>query len=466
MVLRKTGFILTIALLLALGSAHAVLADSCSMGRTPDGVYPVNDASITMVDEDVQVTIGEDGSTAAVDCHFTFKNAGEARDVLMGFPAIGPGYEDKESAPESFRKQFDALIAQDFKSYVDGSPVAVQEARGINPIGYPSGRMPYYSWYTFSVPFTTGETIEVRNTYQVQFSQGNAGFFAGYVLQTGKYWKGPIGHAKITFKMGDIQPYQLGSLYPNCYRFQGNDLVFERSNFKPDFDLRIDYYLDQSNLPQDYMKQFKKLMANISGMGQSELLQKYEEAVKENYPVMAAYILGRLPQGTVPNEPPHIADVNISKDPANQGAVVVANITDPDGDMEAAEFKVLHREENGKAVVDQDDRRPFGGCFYNFYTGGFDAYAQAYTDNFGPLVSGRDYLVVLTIWDSAGQSDSKVVSYQAEPGSLKASDSVVNAPAVPASASKTAAPDYFTLSITALVLLYFMVFFICRMKRR
>jgi hypothetical protein len=46
--------------------------------------------------------------------------------------------------------------------------------------------------------------------------------------------------------------------------------------------------------------------------------------------------------------------------------------------------------------------------------------------------NGRDYLVVLTIWDSAGQSDSKAVSYQAEPGSLKASNSVVNAPAVPA----------------------------------
>jgi hypothetical protein len=166
----------------------------------------------------------------------------------------------------------------------------------------------------------------------------------------------------------------------------------------------------------------------------------------------------------VPNEPPHIGGVNISKDPANQ-AVVVTNITDPDGDMEAAEFKVLHREENGKAVVDQDDRRPFGGCFYNFYTGGFDAYAQAYTYNFGPLVSGRDYLVVLTIWDSAGQSGSKVVSYQVEPGSLKESNSAVNSPAVPAFAIKTATPDYFTLSVTALVLLYFVIFFIYQIKR-
>jgi hypothetical protein len=33
------------AMTLTLGSAHTVLADSCSMGRTPDGVYPVNDAS-------------------------------------------------------------------------------------------------------------------------------------------------------------------------------------------------------------------------------------------------------------------------------------------------------------------------------------------------------------------------------------------------------------------------------------
>jgi len=459
--LRKISLIIAMAVVLALGTAHTVHANSCSMGRTPEGVYPINDASVTMVDENVLVSVEKSGTAAAVYCRFTFKNAGGARDVLMGFPAIGPGYEFRESVPESDRKQFDALVAQDFKAYVDGNPVTVQEARGIAPVGYPSIGAQYYSWYTFSAPFDAGETRVVRNTYQVQLSLGNAGYLAGYVLQTGKYWSGPIGHAKVTYKMGSIQPYQLGSLYPNCYRFRGNDLVFERSNFKPDFDLSIDYYLDQSSFPQAYVKQFKTLMANISGMGQSELLHEYEEAVQENYPVMAAYILGRLPQGTVPNEPPHIVDVNI---PANQ-AVVVANITDSDGDMEAAEFKVLHRE-NGRAVVDQDGRRPFGGCFYKYYTGGFDAYTQQYTDNFGPLVSGRDYLVVLTIWDSAGQSDSKVVSYQVEPGSLKESNSAVNAPAVPAFAIKTATPDYFTLSVTAPVLLYFVFFFIYQIKRR
>lgn len=417
-----------------------------------------------MVNEDVQVTIGKDGSTAAVDCHFTFKNAGSARDVLMGFPGIGPGYEVRESAPESARRQFDALVAHDFKAYADGSPVAVQEARGITPVGYPSIGAQYYSWYTFNVPFTNGQTRVVRNTYQVQLSLGNAGYFDGYVLETGKYWSGPIGHAKITFKMGNIQPYQLSRLNPNCYRFQGNDLVFERSNFKPDFDLSIAYYLDQSNFPQAYVKQFKTLMANISGMGQSELLQEYKEAVQENYPVMAAYILSRLPMGVVPDEPPHIGDITISEQPENQ-AMVVANVTDPDGDMAISDFTISY-DENGKMVVEREDRMPFGGIFYNYYTDVFEAYTQQFIDDFGPLVSGRDYQVVLTVWDSTGQSDSKLASYQAGPGILQTSNNAVSAPVLPVSTGKTATPDYFTLSVTALVLLYMVIFFIYRIKKR
>ena len=463
--LRKIGLIIAMAMAmaLALGSAHAVLADSCSMGRTPDGVYPVNDASITMADEDVQVTIGEDGSTAAVDCHFTFKNAGEARDVLMGFPAIGPGYEDKESAPEAFKKQYDALIAQDFKSYADGSPVAVQETRGINTIGYPSGQVLYYSWYTFNVPFSAGETREVRNTYRMQLSLGSAGFFAGYVLQTGKYWKGPIGHAKITFKMGEIQPYQLSRLYPNCYRLQGNDLVFERSNFKPDFDLDIAYYMDQSNLPLAYVKRFKTLMTNLTGLNQSELLQEYRNAVQENYPIMAAYILSRLPDGAVQSEPSHISDITVSEVPVNNG-MIVANVTDPGGDMAIEEFKVSHQE-NGEVVVDREDRMPTGGIYYNYDTGEFEGYTRQDIDYFGPPVSGRDYRISLTVWDSNGLSDSKVVSYESKTNSSKTSNNDVSVPAVSTPTVKTA-PDYFVLSVTALVLFYFFIFIIYRINRR
>jgi hypothetical protein len=58
-----------------------------------------------------------------------------------------------------------------------------------------------------------------------------------------------------------------------------------------------------------------------------------------------------------------------------------------------------------------------------------------------------------------------VVSYKAEPGSLKESNSAVSAPAAPASAIETAAPDYFTLSATALVLLYIVIFLFYRIKK-
>jgi hypothetical protein len=109
--------------------------------------------------------------------------------------------------------------------------------------------------------------------------------------------------------------------------------------------------MDQSNLPLAYVKRFKTLMTNLTGLNQSELLQEYRNVVQENYPIMAAYIFSRLPEGIMRNEPPHIGDITISEVPVNND-MIVANVTDPGGDMAIEEFKVSHQE-NGQVAVDQ-----------------------------------------------------------------------------------------------------------------
>lgn len=79
--------IVILALLLVPVFSSPALADSSSLGRYADGVYPIFDPAVSMVDEDVRVDLGEDGSTARVECRFTFKNNEGSREVLMGFPA-------------------------------------------------------------------------------------------------------------------------------------------------------------------------------------------------------------------------------------------------------------------------------------------------------------------------------------------------------------------------------------------
>ena len=466
--LRKIGLIIAIAVVLALGSAHAVLADSCSMGRTPEGVYPINDTSVTMVNEDVKVIIEGGGSTATVDCRFTFKNSGAARSVLMGFPAYGLSSEKNLSAHD-----LDAVKLQEFRAYVDGSDVEVKEVKALAPKGTASVNEYwdanfYYSWYTFTVPFATGETREVRNTYRVTLIEGNAGYFAGYILRTGRYWQGPIGHARITFDMGQIQPYEISSLDPYWLRFPGNNLVFEQSNFMPDYDLSVSFYgSDGSNMTRDYVAHFKAVESRLPGMSRDELLQEYNKAVQNKYPVLAAYISGLIPGFSIKSVPPHIGQVTVTPWPEAGCTKVSLQVSEPSADITSLTLKVSHLEQ-GQEVIDHESQQAFGGCSYNYATGMFsDPFRPAdYTTFDEKLIPGREYQVAVSVRNVTGQSDSKVVSFQAEPGSLKASNSVVNAPAVPASASKTAAPDYFTLSITALVLLYFMVFFIYRIRRR
>jgi hypothetical protein len=459
--LHKIGLIITMATVLALVSAHAVLADSCSMGRTPEGVYPINDASVTMVNEDVKVIIAGDGSTAAVDCHFTFKNSGAARRVLMGFPAYGLNQEEGLTSHD-----LDAAKLQDFWSYADGSAVDVQETRAIAPPGTAPDANFFYSWYTFTVPFAAGETREVRNTYTVTLVEGNEGYFAGYILRTGRFWQGPIGHARITFEMGQIPPYQISRLDPYCYRFQGNDLVFEQSNFKPDYDLTVAFYgSDGSNMTKEYIAYFKTLLSKLPAMNRDQLLQVYNRAVQDQYPVLAAYIRSMIPGYTVSSVPPSIEQLAVVPWPEQRCNKVSFQVSESSGDLTFMTLKVSHRV-NGQEVIDQEDQQPVGSCGYNYDTGVFgNPYRVADYFTFNELPPGREYQVEVSVRNVTGQSDSKVVSFSPEPDSLKSNNNTVSVPAALTSTVKTV-PDYFVLSITALVLLYFIIFFIYRIKRR
>ncbi|MFZ5633808.1 MAG: protease complex subunit PrcB family protein, partial [Bacillota bacterium] len=95
-------------------------------------------------------------------------------------------------------------------------------------------------WWTWEVPFEAGETREVRNTYWVKNHYwSNGQVLAGYILTTGSYWKGPIGKARVVFRFEGVLPGDLVQIFPETYRFEGNDLVWEWTGLEPQEDIEI-----------------------------------------------------------------------------------------------------------------------------------------------------------------------------------------------------------------------------------
>lgn len=216
---------------LVLGPATA-LADSTSVGRAVDGVYPVETADIQMVEENVAIDLltlpGSDypGQYSRARCEFVFRNTSdETRRVLMGFPG---------EVPKEPRFYGDRAI-YDFRAYAGGQeiPVALEPESRVVFAGAPRG---FTSWYTFTVTFAPGQQLTVVNTYRVKNPESNMGHaWVEYVLTTGRFWGGTIGRATVTVNLGDVGPYQIMGLYPNNWRFgpDGRSVVWHQENFEP-----------------------------------------------------------------------------------------------------------------------------------------------------------------------------------------------------------------------------------------
>ena len=307
---------MVIIFLIIMGSLlHSnVLADDAVIGRTPAGVYPMMDAVVEMVSEDIVIDVNRN----TVECTFEFLNTGEARDVLMGFPGklredLGSSFSDDAS-----------LTLDNFKTFVNGEELPVKRENGIQP----KIAMPDYSeWFTFTVPFQEGEKVIVRNTYDYMPSYNSIGdVTTGYVLQTGATWKGKIGKARVEFKLGSVKPWQVEQLKPGGFKFEGNSIVWERANIEPTYDLQMTYNTwhyseeflemmeandeDASNIlfKIDIYKEIEQLAAEKD---EESLLAEYGRAAENRDPVMAAYIAGFLPNTQIPDDAPVLGDINI-----------------------------------------------------------------------------------------------------------------------------------------------------------
>lgn len=396
--------------IIILTAALPVRADDASLGRTPDGVYPMGDAAVVMEAEDITVRLEGNGTTAAVTCEFTFRNEGEAREILLGFPASQKVYSELEDEPG-------ALELKDFHAYIDGTEAAVRQEAGSAPehITLPSGTE-YDQWFTFTVPFAAGETKQIRNTYTVKnlyYSNGEA--VAGYVLRTGAFWQGPIGRARVTFDLGNVKLYQITRVYPNCFRYEDSKLIFEREGFEPRYDLEImfdawhyspeflatasaDVQAEIAEKIGDFDEMEGKV-AELAGAPAAEIRAVYDAAVAANDPIQAMYIAGRLLAEAIANEPPVISAIT-AESGGGRSYRIAAAASDPNGDFVAWDVKVSHTED-GKEITDLQDEMPLTGTGYTA--------EPAY---WVTMESGKEYRIEFGVRDSADQTARYSASFR------------------------------------------------------
>ena len=284
--------ILVIALILI--SLSSVYANDASMGRMGETVYPLHETDVTMVSEDIFIKFNAEDSSGNVTCKFVFANSGEAKSVLMGFPA-------------AMKIDYEALTTEErvslnnFTAFKNGVEIPVSEVESSEMEG---DFTKYPTWYVFEVPFEAGETLTMTHTYDVNFTYFSEGSISiGYILETGSTWNDSIGHSKVTFDLSEIEPWGIEMYnYPTAddFSYSNGQLIFEKWDFKPDFNLEImtnaRYFRNYSG-PWDLSetaKERKQFLVESDQMTNEELIDAYNNLSYERKFIETVWLNGRL----------------------------------------------------------------------------------------------------------------------------------------------------------------------------
>lgn len=378
------------------------------LGFTPEGVYPITQSDISMTSEEIHIQL-TDYAKARVTCRFDFRNFGKAQTVLMGFPA--QLNETGELSPD------EVFWVHNFTARDEDGDLEVTLADTIPnpPIKY--GMEKYKKWYCFSVDFDKGESKTLYHTYEISFPYVSTGHVSmGYVLETGSLWKGPLGHSKVIFDFGDIPMYTLEGIYPNnFFRIDGNQLIWERKDFKPSYNLkvvtncslhsdeRIKMY-EENGLPEE-VKLLKEKIEFFSTP--PETIQKNSDLYYEEYKTLikedqirALYIKSALglPNG---NEKPEI--VECSAEPKQDYWFLSISGTDPDGDV--VSLRTVIEGLDTTRIYDDHDVET------SYYSGNGEQFGYA---TYVKAEENTPISVTFIVSDSYGNFDTKTIILQAE----------------------------------------------------
>lgn len=388
--LLKLIISLVILLVLTLFIFIPIYADDTNLGRTPDGVFPLQENDVIMEAEEITVDLEKN----SVECIFVFHNTGKKKSVYMGFPGQLEGLNHENINVVD-------LEIRNFKTFINGKKLPVTREKSIKKDTLEHLNMQAYSeFFTFNVPFEADESITIRNTYDFTPTYDSIGnVYSGYVLETGAMWKGTIGSAKVTFKLGNIKPYNIEKLNPGGFKFEGNTLVWERNNFEPKYNLKVtyntyrygpDFFSDEAQKREIYLKKnsydiAKQLASKNDTKG---LLSLYDKAVKEYNSILALYIASLLPPDKIVKEDTNIESIEVQK--IYDYYIAKCNII---GEEPTRIQISIGHEEDGKTVEDITE-------------GGVTSYCL---DNLNP---GIEYNITYTLTDWLDRAKQKTIKYK------------------------------------------------------
>jgi len=405
---------------------HIALANDAVLGFTPDGVYPVTQSDISMMEEEINIQLVSHAK-AKVTCRFVFRNFGSARTVLMGFPAQ-LDEETSDLSPE------EVLRVRNFTARdEDGDlEVTLEDTIPDPPVKKRNGAEKYRKWYCFRVNFGKDEEKTLYHTYEISFPYDSLGFVdLGYILETGALWKGSLGHSKVIFDLGDIPGYAIESVYPNnFYRLEGNRLIWERWDFKPAYNLWVTmnaYHYTENWIKDceaagltDEIKRIRDKMELFSIPAEtirenSEVYyEKYKALVKSD-PVCALYIKSALgfPNG---NEKPEITECLAEREGDSWHFIISG--TDPDADIVSC-----------TAVIDGIDSYKYNNYERDQGTGCYPEDGQFTFRRYLETEEKKPFSVTFILSDAYGNFDTKTLVLQAEPAEEAADEKTPQATA-------------------------------------
>lgn len=397
--LLKFNVVLLMVLVSTILCYSNVNADDTNLGRTPDGVFPFQENDIVMEAEDITVDLDKN----TVECIFVFHNTGKDKDILMGFPGKirVNEYDDVFNAGD--------LEIKNFKTYIKGKELPVSREKSLKKDELEHLNMQDYSeFFTFTVPFKADEKITIRNTYDFVPTYDSLGsVYCGYILETGAMWKGNIGSAKVTFKLGKIKPYHLEKLNPGGFKFEGNNIVWTRNNFEPTYNLQLTYngyrfnseYLTELaesdnnlrlNLIQK-MDNYNKVKKLADEGKTKELISLYNKAIKENDSIMALYIASFVPSNKIVKQDTKFGNLEVKKSEYDENYYIVNCNTL--GEEPVSRHITISHIENGKVINDVSET-----VLYGFGT--------------SDLIPGVEYNITFSITDWLGKTQSKTMKYE------------------------------------------------------
>lgn len=377
------------------------LADDTSLGRTPEGVYPMNNSDIEMVDELINVYLEE----GRVECTFTFKNTGEENTVLMGFPAtLDKNYVENSPGPK------EGAVIKNFTAF-DGEKELQVKLENEVKVDLKSDeevnhRKRFYDkWYTFETSFKAEETKIIKNTYEYTASICAVGpglIRTGYVLDTGAAWKKNIGHAKVIFHLKDIPFTRIHSFFPfdmEALTLEKDKLIFEESDFEPDFNLELEYWHDPGKLDED--DSFNQYLNNVSNSRKQEYFDiirtnnkecGFIDAVAKGNKIGILYFSKKIDKEKHQASSPQIGEISIDHDKN-----LDLSIVDFSGDLKSVKYEIYsYSLENKNTILYEEERKIEENNVEGFGVNqriGRNEYSKSYNEknSFKLKVSAIDY---------------------------------------------------------------------------